>query len=558
MKRWTSAILFWIAAIVLLPAGCAYSNRPSDGGPDSLPTQSLGYTEDWETIPASEAGLPMMSKDDVVAKIKNQIAAFKTLTPWETRYRATFKQTSPLSEEEIRVRMVSDNRRWYWRVKWNNSRWSNTMEAASDGNSTRMIWPDVNEAQFRQAAKSVALGNTPPLPDFLPQLPGADALRRKWRQDIPDILEILTDPQIRLLPVCTRVDGRMCFILERTWKLEYPLFKDKVQADQWSKEHSRQEVAYESFAHPAIIVDPNAKTGQKVTYTIAIRLALDPNLGFAIVRCATKLETQRPKFQYSVFPEREIKYSDFHKVGDGLYLPWKIEFTVYRGDAAGSKKEINQQSLLTVEDFVNKPELKAELFAPSIPDGYKITDNIRKIVYKAGDSKEKIDALAAAAKARDNFYSQLRQQPAPSLEASQWLNSNPIDLAAQKGRPVILHFWGIGCVPCMRELSRLQGEFGDTIKSSQGPLFVSIHPHVDSNNLDKLRKVIKEKGITFPVMIDSPYDEFQGKTFYKYRIFSIPSEIKIATNGHLSEIPDEEISEGVFFRWLDNSDIKYR
>jgi thiol-disulfide isomerase/thioredoxin len=555
MKRRTSVILFWIAAIVLLPAGCAYSNKSSGDGPGSFPPQSFGYKEEWETIPASKAGLPMMSKDDVVAKIKNQIEAFKALMPWEARYRATFTQTSPSLQEEISVRMVSDNRRWYLRVKWNNSRWSNTMEAASDGNITRMIWPDVNQAQLRSTGENVALGSSPPLPDFLPQLQAADALGQKGRTGLPNFIEILTDPQIRLLPVCTRVDGQMCYILERTRKQQYPIFRNKEQADQWLKEHSREEVSSENFFRPIITIDPQAKDDQKITRTMTTRLALDPNLGFAVVRCAIEYETQRPKTRLSVFPEREIEYSDLHKVGEGLYLPWKMEFTIYRaGGADGSKKEISQQSRLTVEDFVNQPECKEELFTPSIPQGYKVTDNIRRIAYTAGDSKEKIDALTAAVKARDNFYGRLGQQPAPSLEASQWLNSSPIDLAAQKGRPVLLHFWSIGCASCVRELPRLQNELDRKTGSSEGPLFVSIHQYVDGDQLNELRKIIKEQGIKFPVMVDSPYDKFWGKTFYKYRIFKLPSEIRIAPNGHLSEIPDTLISESDW--WLENAGEK--
>ena len=62
----------------------------------------------------------------------------------------------------------------------------------------------------------------------------------------------------------------------------------------------------------------------------------------------------------------------------------------------------------------------------------------------------------------------------------------------------------------------------------------------------KLSKVVRDKGISFPVMIDKPLQDkpYWGKTFMKYRIWSIPSEARINEEGHISEIDKPYIDKG--------------
>ena len=111
----------------------------------------------------------------------------------------------------------------------------------------------------------------------------------------------------------------------------------------------------------------------------------------------------------------------------------------------------------------------------------------------AGDSREKIAALLVAAQAKKAFYEALKKKPAPPLEGDLWLNTGPIRLEDLMGKSIQLHFWSISCGPC-HELLRLEQEWGH---SPPGPgrragsrrgdhVFISIHPYVDGDGLQRL------------------------------------------------------------------------
>jgi peroxiredoxin len=533
-----AVVVLMIAVATMIVTGCR--REPAGSDTNSCPRAESPGVQEWEVLSREQAGLPEVSQDELVARVQKWVEMARGLLSWEAHYEATFAQMSPSVRETARVRMVSAGEKWavHLLVNPDDATRVQGWQAACDGSTIRLIWPDSKQAQILKAGERAGLGSAPALPAFLPQLPSVDALR--WGVDVRDAFGMLNAPEVRLSPSCTRVDGNPCYVLERAQTLEYPVFRTDEQADRWLQEHAGEGLSADGSLRPLVVIDPHTKADQKIVCTLTTRLAVDPNVGFAVARWDRRGGMQMPDRSISLSPDREVVYRNFHKIGEALYLPWHMEFTIYHPTAPG-RAEVFQQFTLDVEDILVPREHEAGLFEPAIPEGYAVTDVARGIGYTAGDPQEKVDALIAAAKARDEFYRRLQEGPAPSLEASTWLVGGPIDLDKYKGRAIVLHFWGIDCAPCTYELPRLQDQYGGTMQNTREPLFVSIHPHVEGAELKRVQQLVKQQGITFPMMIDTPPP--WGRTFRKYRIFGIPSEVKIDESGRVGETPKELISE---------------
>ena len=132
---------------------------------------------------------------------------------------------------------------------------------------------------------------------------------------------------------------------------------------------------------------------------------------------------------------------------------------------------------------------------------------------------------------------ELKRKPAPPLNAALWLNSEPIRLEDFRGKTIQLHFWNIGCGPCIYELPRLQEDWERFRKSlADPPLFIGVHAYVDGEDLQELKDLLQEKRISFPVMVEAkaPGAMYFGKTSADYRVFSVPSDVWIDEGGHVA------------------------
>ena len=99
-------------------------------------------------------------------------------------------------------------------------------------------------------------------------------------------------------------------------------------------------------------------------------------------------------------------------------------------------------------------------------------------------------------------------KPAPEWEVSEWLNSDGVRLADLRGQVVVIDFfqlWCPGCnsfsVPLMHHWERL---FAEDVTATRIQ-FISIHTVFEGHDYQtpkRLRRYVKEKGITHPVGID--------------------------------------------------------
>ena len=95
----------------------------------------------------------------------------------------------------------------------------------------------------------------------------------------------------------------------------------------------------------------------------------------------------------------------------------------------------------------------------------------------------------------------------PSLGgATEWLNSEPLDPAALRGRVILVDFWTLTCinwlrtVPYIRAWSRAYKDDGLVVIGVHTPEFSFEH------ELDLVWQATKEREIEYPVAVDSDYE----------------------------------------------------
>jgi thiol-disulfide isomerase/thioredoxin len=517
------------------------------------------FVVEWDVVSPNNVNIPKLSKLQLIDKVKKIIKNQQAFQSWEAKYTIIFRQhprkqgnrVVPEFTTSSQVHMISNGAKWFYEEQKetktaNESSCVNT-RFVSNGKIISIFWPDRQDGQVQSANQAVSVGQ-PTLADFLTSFPSESLTRKK---SFPEILDILETSNTKLLPWYTRVGNQICYVLECKATLQHPLFRNREEVENWKKANPKEAEAWSKAGRYGLVIniDSRAKPGDIREIETTTRLAVSPQLGFVLVRWAFGYGTNSGNIQGLLFPKEEIKYTDFCKIDEDIFVLKVMEYAKYAIDPKG-ERQITHETQILLEEFSINRQYSPDFFEVSFPVGYSVVDSDRGISYTIGDSQKKIDALITAAKARNDFYNKLQSEEAPDLEYSEWINSKQIKLTDQKGRPIILHFWGIGCVPCMRELPQLQKQYGNVLKNTSSPLFISIHPFANDNELRQLKKVVEKNGITFPVMVDAPDIEGRswGKTFKKYMVFGIPTNVNIDENGHFVEIDKDIINNPNF--WL--------
>jgi thiol-disulfide isomerase/thioredoxin len=110
---------------------------------------------------------------------------------------------------------------------------------------------------------------------------------------------------------------------------------------------------------------------------------------------------------------------------------------------------------------------------------------------------------ATAARAAD-------AKPAPPHEfthahAADWVNSEPLTLAALRGKVVLVEFWAFDCENCLNSRAWIEALIKD--KSDAGLVVVSVHtPELaEEKSPGNVRRAVEKLGIHNPVMLDADY-----------------------------------------------------
>jgi cytochrome c biogenesis protein CcmG/thiol:disulfide interchange protein DsbE len=119
---------------------------------------------------------------------------------------------------------------------------------------------------------------------------------------------------------------------------------------------------------------------------------------------------------------------------------------------------------------------------------------------------------------------------APDISATA-LDGTQITLAALRGRPVIVNFWGSWCVPCRQEMPRLKSLLER--HASEGLAIVGV---LYKDDADPARAFVASFGGTWPNVLDP-----DGAIARAYRVVGAPQSYFIDRQGVLRSIQVGEI-----------------
>jgi cytochrome c biogenesis protein CcmG/thiol:disulfide interchange protein DsbE len=128
-------------------------------------------------------------------------------------------------------------------------------------------------------------------------------------------------------------------------------------------------------------------------------------------------------------------------------------------------------------------------------------------------------------------------QPAPEIVGTT-LDGAPFDLAALRGHPVVVNFWGPTCVPCRDEFPLFKAKL--TQHAAEGLVVVGI---LMADPPDQARTFIADEGATWATVAD-PNGAIKGA----YRVALRPQSYFIDRAGILRSIQIGEVRDEDFER----------
>ena len=117
---------------------------------------------------------------------------------------------------------------------------------------------------------------------------------------------------------------------------------------------------------------------------------------------------------------------------------------------------------------------------------------------------------------------------APDFELTK-LDGTNVKLSDLKGKKVILNFWATWCGPCQQEMPDMEAFYKEH-KENVEILAVNYTPSEKGGGEEKVSNFIKEKGITFPILLDKNIDVTTA-----YKVITIPTSYFIDTKGVIQD-----------------------
>lgn len=108
------------------------------------------------------------------------------------------------------------------------------------------------------------------------------------------------------------------------------------------------------------------------------------------------------------------------------------------------------------------------------------------------------------------------------------LDSQEINFANLKGKPVILNFWASWCPPCKAEMPAFQQAFDEYPASTIQIIAVNA---TNQDSLVDVARFVEELDLSFPIALDK-----DGSASRDYSVHSLPTTYFIDKNGVIKDI----------------------
>ncbi len=116
---------------------------------------------------------------------------------------------------------------------------------------------------------------------------------------------------------------------------------------------------------------------------------------------------------------------------------------------------------------------------------------------------------------------------APDFELNT-LNSGSQQLAALRGKPVLVSLWASWCPPCKAEMPAFEKVYRQY--TDQGFIVLAVNAS-NQDNLADARAFVEANGLTFPILLDT-----QGRVAQLYDLRSLPTSFFIGRDGIIRDI----------------------
>jgi cytochrome c biogenesis protein CcmG/thiol:disulfide interchange protein DsbE len=128
-------------------------------------------------------------------------------------------------------------------------------------------------------------------------------------------------------------------------------------------------------------------------------------------------------------------------------------------------------------------------------------------------------------------------RPAPAIIGTD-LDGKPIDLSSYAGKPVIVNFWGPGCVPCRDEFPLFKSKLAE--HAADGVAVVGV---LNGDPVEPARDFVAQYGADWPTVVDP-----DGALRAAYRVAARPQSYFVDRNGVLRSIQIGQLRDADFER----------